>query len=84
MNPPALPLGEERYTPTDGANIVSGDHISGSLIHRWLCVTLADFVAEDAFPFPPVRRGACKSAGLLSMHVERSAGLVTRGIPGSE
>ena len=25
MTPPALPLGEERYTPTDGAEIVSGD-----------------------------------------------------------
>jgi len=29
MNPPALPLGEERYTPTDGAEIVSGDHGAG-------------------------------------------------------
>jgi len=29
MNPPALPLGEERYTPTDGAEIVSGDHGTG-------------------------------------------------------
>ena len=30
MNPPALPLGEERYTPTDGAEIVSGDQGRGS------------------------------------------------------
>ena len=28
MTPPALPLGEERYTPTDGAEIVSGDQRS--------------------------------------------------------
>ena len=29
MTPTALPLGEERYTPTDGAEIVSGDHLPG-------------------------------------------------------
>ena len=60
MNPPALPLGEERYTPTDGAEIVSGDQArkrpkQGRLVAR----------VGGAGPRPPMAEAAGDRYNLL-------------------